>query len=167
MSLPSRSTGASYDALGKINDQNNPPANDQLQWNNPSLARGICDVAALGLVSPRFTCRFTTAITTGGLVLLTTWANWSNVTLTLPKLARSDFGVFTITVPPTVSDEYDASFNNLNTISVNFIGAFGNFESQPGIVTCNASGNVINVNTFTTSGTPSDLIGSNLFIVAY
>jgi hypothetical protein len=168
MSQPNRSTGGTFNALGKINDQNLPPASTALDWDNPSLAQGICDVAAIGLTNPRIWCRLTLSTTTGGLILLASWAVWSNATSIPVTLARTTTGVFTITTPATVSDEYDASFNITNNISVSLSAAHASAEgSTPCFINASASGNVITLHTFNSSGSANDLSGSNIVVVAY
>lgn len=168
MSLPNRSTGASFDALGKIDNQNLPPSDDRTDWSNPSLARAICDVAALGLVSQRIWLRMTLSSTTGGLVLNNWFANWSNITTIVPTLSRTSTGLFIITLPTSVSDEYDASFNILNNISVNLSAATANLEgATPGFLNASASGNIITIHTFDATGTLSDLTGKTIFIQGF
>jgi hypothetical protein len=169
MSLPNRSSIVTFDGQNKINDQNQPPANQPLNWDNPSLGRCVSDVAALGLVSPRVWLRMTLSTSTGGLVLVSNWSVWSNATSTLPVLGRTTTGVFTVTLPTEVSDEYDASFNTTNNIAVNLSAARGGLESSSvfGFVNASATGNVITIYTADKTGTPNDLNGVTLFLVAY
>jgi hypothetical protein len=168
MPLPNRSTASLFDADNKINNANVPPAVQQTDWDNTKLAPAISDVAALGLTAPRFWARVTLAASTGALVLLAWEAVWKNVTTTTPTLARSSAGVFTVTVPTVVSDEYDASLGLTNNITVALQGAQANLESTVfGFVNASASGNVITLHTADSSGSANDLVGSDIFVVAY
>lgn len=168
MSVPNRSTAVDYDANNKINDQNLPPANQPLNWDNTKLAPGVSDIAGVVNVAPRIWARITLATTTGGLVLINWWAMWANATFQAPTLSRSTTGVFTLTTPPTVNDEYDASFGNNANIPVALLAAMGSLEgSTPGFVNASASGNVITINTFDHTGSASDLNGVTLFIIGY
>ena len=167
MPLPSRSTISTYDADNKINNANIPPANQQTDWDNTKLAPAISDVVALGLTAPRFWCRMTLAATTGALVLINWQANWGNVTTTTPILARTTTGVFTITLPTTVSDEYQASLGVTNNITLALNAAEGSLEGSTfGFINASASGNVITVNTANTAGSANDLVGVTVFIKA-
>lgn len=166
--LPNRSTAANYDAPNKINDQNQPPANQPLDWDNTKLGQCTADVAAVGLTSPRIWLRCTLAASTGALVVQNWWAQWANVSETAPIPSRTSTGVFTFTLPTMVSNEYTASFGQTDNIPVALNAAKGSLEgSTPGFVNASASGNVITVNTFGSGGSASDLVSSVLFLVAY
>jgi hypothetical protein len=168
MPLPSRSTASTFDAINKINSANIPPAVQQTDWDNTKLAPAISDVAALGQTAPRFWCRLTLAATTGALVLVSWKAQWGNVTLTTPVVARTGSGAFTITLPTTVSDEYDASLGVTNNITLALLAADAGVEGAVSYdVNASASGNVITLNTFNTSGTANDLVGVTVFVKAY
>lgn len=168
MPLPNRSTASIYDAVNKVNNYNIPPAVQQVDWDNTKLAPAISDVVALGLTGCRFWCRLTLAASTGGLVVPIWWANWSNVTTTAPIPSRTTTGQFLITLPASVSDEYDASLGNANTIILNLTAAQASMEGTTtfGFVNASASGNVISVNTANTSGSANDLVGVTLLVVA-
>lgn len=173
MSLPNRSTADNFNALGKANSANLPPANStgpgNVDWDNPSLSQAIGDVAALGLTANRILVRFTTAATTGALTLNSWWALWSNATTTTPVLARSSAGVFTITLPTTVNDEID-SYNGIkNNITLNLFMAHAGAEGSTAIGSVNASAgaNIITVNTFNTSFAANDVVGTVISVVAY
>lgn len=167
MPLPNRSTAATYDAVNKINSQTVPPANQATDWDNSKLGPAISDVVALGLTGCRFWCRLTLAATTGALSIPVWEANWANVTATSPIPGRTTTGEFTITLPTVVSDEYDASLGNINTILLNLSAAQGGLEgTTPGFINCSASGNVISINTFNAGGSANDLVGITCLIVA-
>lgn len=147
--LPNASTASNYDALNKINDQDLPPTDHTLDWDNPSLASAVCDVAGLTQTALRFWCRLTLNTTTGGMVLNEWHAVWGNVTVTAPVPARVSTGVFTLTLPTTVSNEYDASFGTTNNITVNLKTGFANMESAVSAgLNVSCSGNVITIRAF-------------------
>src|SRR5580698_805578 len=167
MPLPARSTITSFGGEGKIDSLNLPPANSQVDWSNPLLAACTSDVSGMGQVSPRFWCRLVLAATTGGLSIPNWEAVWINATATLPVAAHSTTGVFTITLPTFVSDEYDSSVGLTNNVPVNLIAAMGGLEgATAGFINCSASGNVITINTFNAAGSANNLAGTTAFIVA-
>lgn len=164
--LPQSSDASNYDALNKVNDQQLPPTDHTLDWDNPSLASAVCDVAGMTQVSDRFWCRLTLAASTGALTLVEWHAVWDNVTTTAPILARSTTGVFTITLPTMVSNEYDASFGTVNNVAVNLKTGVGNMESavSAGInVSCSA--NVITIRCFNpATAAASDFVGNTISV---
>ena len=165
MPLPSRSTLSTFDGTGKINNYNVPPANPATDWSNPPLATGIGDVAALGQTTNIACFRLTLASTTGAMVLNNWWAVWANATPTTPVIARTGTGVFTITTVAVCSDEYDASVGVTNNITVNMAAAMGGLEgTTPGFINCSASGNVVTINTFNSSGAANDLAGVTIYV---
>lgn len=167
MPLPASSTISNFDGDNKVNGPI-PPAIQATDWDNPSLGRATSDVAGLGQCAPRFTARLTLASTTGGLSLVQWRAVWQNVTTTTPILARTGTGVFTITLPTFVSDEYDFSLGTANNIAVNFFAGDGNIEgSTAGMIQVSASGNVVTIHTFNSSGSANDLAGVTIFVKAY
>lgn len=168
MTLPKRATGSTYDGINKVNYASIPPANQTIDWDNPSLGSCVCDVAELGLPAARFWMRLTLAASTGGLSVLNWQAMWSNVTTTQPVPTRTSTGIFAVTLPTFVSNEYDASFGVTNNVPLILNGASANLEDAVfGFINAKASGNVITIHTADTSGTASDLAGSVLFIKAY
>lgn len=170
MPLPASSTIENFDGQNKVNNQGLPPANQSLDWNNPLLAAATSDVAALGQTGPRFWCRLTLAASTGSLVLLQWRSVWQNVTTTAPIPARTSTGLFTITLPNFVSDEYDASVGITNNISVNLGAGHGNIEGS-GLgkeVNVSASGNVITIYTgLSGSAAANDLVGTTISVFVY
>jgi hypothetical protein len=168
MSLPDRSSASTFDAINKINNAQIPPSVQATDWDNPSLARAISDVAGLGQAAPRFWCRLTLAASTGALVLVDWEAVWGNATSTSPVVTRLNTGIFTVSVPSVVSDEYDKSINIADNITVNLSGANANLEgTTAGFINSQASGNLITVHTFNVAGSANDLVGLTAFIVAY
>ena len=166
MTLPARSSATNYDANNKQNDLNNPPAVQSLQWDNTKLAQAIADMAECGYVAPRFWCNFTTSATTP--VLVNWFANWSIATPIAPILSRTSTGIYVITAPTQVQNEYQQSLGNTVYIPVAFSGAHGNICSTSTIanVQCVASANVITVAT-SASGALSDLSTTQIFVVGY
>jgi hypothetical protein len=159
--LPDKDTGATYQALAKQNYINLPPANAEWDWDNTLIAPMMCNVAGLGLSAPRAGFRLMLASSTAGMTLLSWNAVWQNCTPTTPIIARTGAGVFTVTFPTSVSDEYNASLGITNTHTVQFGRATASLEGSTfGLVNVSAVGNVITINTANTSGTPNDLVGS-------
>jgi hypothetical protein len=166
MSLPNRSTASQFGATGKVNDQLNPPAITTIDWDNPSLARAIADVAALGLASVRFWCRVTTN-STGTITLNNWWAQWANATTTAPTVSVFATGIFIISVPTQVNDEYDLSVGVSTPITVNLLAARASVEGATALFTgCSATGAVITLNTLNVSGS-AETFSNTFFITAY
>ncbi len=116
----------------------------------------------------RFWCRMTLGASTGALSILQWFANWSNVTTTSPVPAFVSTGVFTITLPTQVNDEYDASLGANANIPVNLSAAHGSLEGNVfGFVSAAASGNVITIHTGNVMGFADNIDGYNLFCVAF
>jgi hypothetical protein len=169
MPLPNRQTIETYDGQTKINGLI-PPSVQSTDWDNPSLATCTSDVAALGQTAPRFLCRIQLASTTGALVLTTWFAQWGNVTPQTPVLARTGTGVFTITLPTVVSDEYDASVGISDNITVNLFAASANLDNISGtfgFINAQASGNVISIACADTTGAANDFATHHITVVAY
>lgn len=167
--LPQYSDASNYDAKSKVNDQNLPPVDHTIDWDNPSLASAVCDVAGITQTVPRFRCRLTLAASTGALALISWKAVWGNATITPPVLARSTTGVFTITLPTTVADEYDASLGISNPISVNLESGVANMEAA--VAAClnvSCSSNVITLRGFNPSTlAASDFVGNTVHVVCW
>jgi hypothetical protein len=169
MPLPNRQTIETYDGQTKINGLI-PPSVQSTDWDNPSLGACTSDVAALGQTAPRFLCRIQLAATTGALVLTVWYAQWGNVTTQTPVLTRTGTGLFTVTLPPVVSDEYDASVGESNNITVNLFAAAANLDNVTGtfgFINAQASGNVISIACADTTGTPNDFASHHVTIMAY
>ena len=169
MSLPVRSTIQNYDGQTKQNDQQQPPAIQSLNWDNTKLGRCVGDVAALGLTAPRIWVRMTLSSTTGGLVLLNWFSLWSNATFNQPVLANTGTGVFTITLPSIVNDEYDASFGNAASVPVILSGGYGNIEGANFGTEIHVSATSSNVLTVYTglSGSANNLSGKSVSVVGF
>ena len=172
MALPNRATGATYNCLGKVDYAQVPPANsvgvNNTDWSNPMLAGGISDIAALGQTACRFWARVQLATTTGGLSVLNWESMWSNTPTSAPVPSRTSSGLYTLTLPTLVSDEYDYSVGVSDNITVNLLAAEGSLEGANfHFISVSASGNVITINTATAAGTtPADLT-CICFIKAY
>ena len=78
-----------------------------------------CMVAMMSHTAPRSWAKFTTAATTGALVLNAHDAMWGSSLGVAPALARSSTGVFTLTYPTTVNDELQPPYGP-NAHTVNF-----------------------------------------------
>lgn len=161
MPLPQSSSGSTYGALAKVNYQGLPPADVSYAWDNTALAPAIVDIANLSLTAPRFMARITLGATTGAMVLNNWFAVWQNATSTSPVLSRTSTGIFTVSTPAVVSDQYSQSLGQPSSIGVNLIMPVGySFEgATAGICNISCSGNVITLNVFNASGTASDMVG--------
>lgn len=163
--LPDRDTGATYGALSKQDYQNNPPADPVTDWSNPLIAPAFCNVAGLTQTAQRVAVQMTTG-TSDGYLILNSWAAvWGNITTTAPVLHRVSTGVFTITFPTVVSDEYNASIGIMNNHTVNLTMGWGNIHDTAGFISVQPSANVITVK-LTSSGSPSDFAGDKIDIFA-
>jgi len=167
MALPNSSVLSTYGASAKVNYQNLPPSDQTVSWDNTKLAPAIGDVAGLTLTAPRFICQFTLANSTGSLVLNNWFSVWKNATPTTPILTRTGTGLFTITLPVNVSDEYTQSVGTPSVIPVSLTtplsAVFANGGAF-GFVNVGCTANVVLISTANTSGTASDLIGNVLTV---
>ena len=105
---------------------------------------------------------FTTATTSAGLVLVGYRSVWGNAPSVAPSLVRLSTGQYTITHPGSVQDELGAA----HTVSI--FAAAASFEGATAY-NCDAYpsprfGNVVTVNLFTSSGTPTDAAGTTLLV---
>ncbi len=172
MALPNRSTIATYNGAGKVNYALVPPANsvgaNNTDWDNPSLATCTSDVSALGQTACRFWARVQLATTTGGMSVLNWQSMWSNTPTSAPVPARTSSGLYTLTLPTLVSDEYDYSVGVSDNITVNLLAAEGSLEGANfHFISASASGNVITINTATAAGTSAADLTCICFIKAY
>jgi hypothetical protein len=131
----------------------------------------MVDVSCLGQTSFRTITRFTTAASTGALVLDAFFTQWNNATPTSPVLVRTGTGVYTITYPTVVSHEYTASLQPpiTNNITVNMTSAFASvsvYAVGVSFVAATVSGNVITVKLFNTSFAAVDNVGTIIVVGA-
>lgn len=169
-SLPNNTSAQDLDTITKVDNVNNPPVSgpntSDISWNNLGVL--LSNVPALGLTADRFWCQFTAASTTGGLVLLNWRAVWQNATPTSPVLSRTSTGIFTITLPTSVSSEWDAG--NVPSIGnnyvVNLLGGVASLQTDPSHDYSITVGVVANVITLTVrvNGALSDVAGTNIFV---
>lgn len=165
--MPKSSSIVAFDGRNKV-DGLIPPAIQNTDWSNPKLATAVSDVAGMGQTAPRFCGLLTLATTTGGLSMPTWRAVWQNVTSTAPVLSRTTTGVFTVTLPSVVSDEYDGSLGITNNIAVSLFACSSSLTgTSAGLVNASASGSVITIHTFNTSGSANDLSGNQVLLVAF
>jgi hypothetical protein len=169
--LPAKQDGTSYlgSVIGKQNYQALPPSNPLTDQDNTLISPGFVDIANLGQTCPQVVIGFTSATTTGGLVLTYYGALWINATSTLPVMVRTGTGVYTFTLPATVSHEYTLAADNIsNNITVNIMRATCNpVDTNCSPALASASGNVITVKLFDTTVTASDLAGANWTVIGY
>jgi hypothetical protein len=137
--LPNSSNINTYGAQTKINYQNLPPADPTTDWDNTLLAPGLCDVANMTLTSPRFQISLTLAASTGALVINNWFSVWQNATNTAPIIAQTSTGIFTITLPLSVSDQYTQSIGQPSAIPVNLTQAISSFAGNGFFGFCNIS----------------------------
>jgi hypothetical protein len=161
MSLPDRDTGATYQALNKVDYQNLPPADPTVDWSNPFIAPAFCNVAGLTQTAIRAHLSMVLASSSSSLVLSSWYSVWMNATPTIPILGRTTTGTFTITFPTTVSDEYNNSFNIVNTHYVVFSRGWAQIQNSGGLYATSVvpSSNVLTVKLYNSSNALSDFAG--------
>ncbi len=166
--LPNSSDLSNYGGV-KINYS--PLENYQTDFDATILSQVLSDSASSTRTVPRTYFRITLAASTGALVLVSWDAVWKAVTPTAPVLSRTTTGVFTITVPAVVSDQWDAAqlpTPTINNNTVNLVSIYGvqlegsTFGFAQASIT---SANVITLNTGNVAGSPNDLVGSTVNIV--
>lgn len=120
----------------------------------------FCNVAEMSRSVSRGFVRFVG----GSSPTLSSWdANWKGATATLPIVAHSSTGVYTITFPSTVSDESGSASHTVNIRCVK-----GGLEGTTfGFVNSSASANVITVDTAKISGgfAADDLSGVTICVI--
>lgn len=144
--LPDKDSGSTYGALNKVDYQNLPPADPTTDWSNPLIAPAFCNVAALTQTAIRADITMTLATSTGGLVLENWHAVWDGITTTDPVITRLSTGVFRVTWPTHVSDEYNGSFGHLNNHTVNFTKGWAQLQNPGGLYSASV---VVSANTWT------------------
>lgn len=161
MALPDKDTGSSYGALNKVDYQNLPPADPTTDWSNTLIAPAFCNIAGMTQVLPRAGIQFTSNATDGYIVLNGWNAVWASATNTAPVIHHVSTGIFTITFPTVVSDEYNASFGLFNNHSVNFTKGWGNIENPGELYSISVSGtaNVLTITMYNHSNALSDFSG--------
>lgn len=159
---------STYNGSGKKNYANVPPASLITAFDNPSLATALGDTSSMLQTAVRWMCRFQPAATTGAIVLLSSWAQWGNVSSSLPTsfVRNGSTGSFTITLPTMVDSEYQASIGNHLTETVNLSQPVGaSYEGTVyGFINVNCSANVINIQLADHTGTASDMVGQNVWL---
>jgi hypothetical protein len=148
----------SFDELGGVKTDYIPvidPTTD-LSALNLNLARD--GVAQMSRTALRGWIRFATAATSGAMVLSDWETTWKADVSTLPVLARSTAGVFTLTLPASVLDALG------NTHTINLRAASVSAETFPIVVAASiSSANVITVHVGTGS-TLSDQAGTIVMV---
>lgn len=161
MALPNSSNINTVGASGKVNYQNLPPSDLTTDWDNTTLGPAVTDIANSSLTAPRFQINFTLAASTGALVLNNWYAVWQNATSTAPILAQTTTGVFTITLPASVSDQYSQSIGIASSIPVNLTTGQATLAGTTfGFVNVSCSANVITLNVGNSGGSPANLVGT-------
>lgn len=155
MSLPENSSIATY-GFPKVNYSS--PIDPSTDVDMDLLNIAMTDTAAMTRTVDRGWIRMSLAASSGALVLNSWDTVWKESTPTLPVLARSSTGVFTVTFPTTVEDALE------NTYSVNLKGcSSGLTESCGGLFGCSVSVNVITITTKSLAGSLNDLVGQVIY----
>lgn len=102
---PNLPESLSYNELGGTKQDYSPVSDATTDRAANEINLTTAATSAMSRTALRGRVRFTTASTTGGLVLNGWETVWKGETATLPLLARSTAGVFTITFPTSVVDE--------------------------------------------------------------
>lgn len=162
MALPLSSNINTVGASGKVNYQGLPPSDLTTAWDNTTLAPAIADIANASLTDIRLILQVTLATSTGAMVLNNWWAVWQNATATTPILSRTTTGIFTFTMPVTVSDQYSQSIGNPSSIPVNLLAGVAGIATASTFGFCSVvcSTNVVTLYTAGTNGSASDLNGT-------
>jgi hypothetical protein len=123
------------------------------------------NAAAMTQTAPRAMVIFTTASTTGGLVLVGHWSLWGNTPTVAPSLARLTTGQYTVTWPATVTDELGVT----HTVSLRAAMASteGTTAYDPNAYPTVRFGNVVQANLFSASGSPTDGSTTTMVVWAY
>jgi len=143
--LPDFNASSSIGALQKVNYQGLPPADQTVDWDNTMIAPAFCDVANMTQTLSRFAIQVVLN-TSDGYIVTNNWnAVWKTATPTAPFVHFVSTGIYTITLPTLVSDDYNASFGRYDLHAVNFTKAWANLENSGGLYacSCSASANVI------------------------
>lgn len=143
---------ADYGDIGAVD-----PSTDRIA---SEMNMALSAIAMSTRTIPRGYVRFTTAATTGGLVLVDWNATWKGESPTAPVLVRSSGGVFTATFPASVVDEQG------NSHSTNILNATGNIEGTTfGFINVSFSSNVITIRIANTAGSANDLVGTTVGVM--
>ena len=161
MSLPDKDSASTYGALNKVDYQNLPPANTATDWSNPLLAPAICNIAGMTQTIPRAAITIILNSATISISTVSWVAVWGNITTAAPTVAHVSTGVYTITFPSVVSDEYNASFGIYYTHPVNFTRGWAQLQNPGELYSCSvqASANVLTLTLYNHSNALSDFSG--------
>jgi hypothetical protein len=132
------------------------PTTDQAAADYNKMA---ASVAMMTNTAIRAWAIFTTAATTGAMVLQSHGAVWG--TSVAPTLSRNTTGTFDVTWPSTVTDELSVSH------TVNIRGVLHPNPYGSGFVHAQASrqaANVVRVYTFSILGLADDMLGTDIFV---
>lgn len=168
MTLPDKDAASTYGALSKVNYQNLPPADPTTDWDNTLLAPAVANIAGLTQTASRVDVTLTLDSRDGYIVINSWNAVWANATNTSPVAHHVSTGIYTLTWPTVVSDEYNASFGRYNNHTVNLTKGFGNLQNPGQLssvhVSCNA--NVITFKLYDHTNALNDFVGYTVDIFA-
>jgi hypothetical protein len=158
MSLP---TSASLSTYGGILVDSVPVIDPASEISAASLNQLRYDAAAMTRTCPRAIFSFTTSATTPTLVLAD--AHWGNAAGVQPVIARTGTGVFTATLPASITDDLgNVVFVNARLCMSAMSGATLGFWNA--VVT---NSQTITIKTFTTASAASDLAGNLITVIVY
>jgi hypothetical protein len=146
---------SSLNTYGGIRENYAPILNPSTDYDANQIDEANADVAACTRTVSRGRIKLTLASTTPGLILNDWETVWKESTDTLPILARSSTGVFTITFPTSVVDVLGV----VRSVNIRF-SSVGNVEGATGLAFTSPSVNVITLRTKLFNGTADDLAGS-------
>lgn len=164
MYLPDLDSASSYGALNKVNYQTLPPQDPTTDWDNTLLAPGISNIAGMTQTIPRANAQLVLSATDGYIIVNNWKAVWGNATATAPVPHHVSTGIYTLTWPTVVSDEYNASFGIFNNHTVNFTKGFANLENPGGLASCHvsASANVLTITLYDHTNALNDFANKTL-----
>ncbi len=151
------------DTLGGVKTNAHPvedPTTD-LDADQDNIQR--CDVAMMTHTAIRAWARFTSAATTGAMILVAHDAQWGNAALVAPALARTSDGLFTLTYPASVDDELAEAH------TTNFRGAWGVSRGGATLYFIHVhptSANVLTVRIFNAAGALNNAVGVDFDVYA-
>ena len=137
-----------------------PVANPNTDQDAAAGNQEASDTAGMTRTTTRAWLRFVTAASTGAMSLTSWDAVYGEViSNAAPTLARTSPGVFTVTLPATVTDALAVTHSiNIQRVGVNIEGATLYF------VQASFAGNVITVYTFTTGFSANDIVGATVHV---
>ncbi len=159
MTVPDVDTLATYGGAM----QNYAPVEDPSTDRDASAAnQSYASTAAMTHTAARSVIRFTAAATSLAMAIVSHDSVWGNSVAVVPVPARTSIGLFTITVPATITDDLGV----LHTVALR--GATCTPEGTvPYFCTASVSANVITVRIFTSGAALDNAAGVTFNLVAF